>query len=67
MVVGRTKKKRGGGKKLTKMVPWGLVLANQLFSKSNPSSKLNRSRRGRRTRRSRRSGRSGRSGKTRRR
>lgn len=66
-MVGVRTKKRGGGKKLSKMVPWGLVLANQLFSKSRSSSNPNRSRRGRRTRRSRRSGRSGRSGKTRRR
>lgn len=27
------KTKRGGSRKLTKLVPWGLVLANQLFSK----------------------------------
>ena len=46
--------KRGGSRKLTKLVPWGLVLANQLFSKRNGKSRSGRGRRSRRSKRSRR-------------
>ena len=50
------KSKRGGGsRKLTKLVPWGLVLANQLFSKMKSGrSTRRRSFRRKRTRRRRR-------------
>ena len=45
--------KKGGSRKLAKLVPWGLVLANQLFSKrsSKGSTRRRSSRRRRRTRR----------------
>ena len=46
--------KRGGSRKLTKLVPWGLVLANQLFSKKHEKTRGARGRRSRRSRRSRR-------------
>ena len=48
----RRSSKRGGSRKLSKLVPWGLVLANQLFSKRTKGSTRRRSlRRRRRTRR----------------
>ena len=56
------KSKRGGGKHLGKLVPWSLLLANQLFSTGNrrekKTKKRGRSRKFRRSRfRKRRSGR----------
>ena len=50
------KSKRGGSMKLTKLVPWGLVLANQLFSKKIKSGRSTRRRsfRRKKTRRRRR-------------
>lgn len=46
--------KRGGGRHLGKLVPWSLVLANQLFSTGGRKNGKTRKRRGR-SRRSRRS------------
>lgn len=43
--------KRGGSRKLSKLVPWGLVLANQLFSKRRTGRSTRRRRSSRRTRR----------------
>tara|TARA_Y100001980_G_C14261250_1_gene102640 strand:+ start:133 stop:333 length:201 start_codon:yes stop_codon:yes gene_type:complete len=46
--------KRGGSRKLSKLVPWGLVLANQLFSKKKSGSSTRRRRSSRRRTRRRR-------------
>ena len=51
----RRSSKRGGSRKMAKLVPWGLVLANQLFSKhSSKGSRRRSSRRSSRRRRTRR-------------
>ena len=47
----RRSSKRGGSRKMAKLVPWGLVLANQLFSKNSKGSRRRRSRRSSRRRR----------------
>ena len=50
----RRSSKRGGSRKLSKLVPWGLVLANQLFSKRSKGSTRRRTNKRRRRRRTRR-------------
>ena len=46
--------KKGGSRKLSKLVPWGLVLANQLFSKRSKGTSRRRSSKRTRRRKTRR-------------
>ena len=50
----KSKRSKKGGSRMNKLVPWGLVLANQLFSRKTRSSKSKFTRRRRKSRRRRR-------------